>query len=95
MAATMAIATGEDKSGRLKRTTRLGARAAMGEANTWRTFARVITFADGSGTFTVSRDGETVHSFAWWSEKASDEHAAAFGDEHDENCPLCGVDAQS
>lgn len=24
---------------------------------------------------------------------STDEHAAAYGDEHDESCPLCGVDA--
>lgn len=72
MAATMAIAVGEDKSGRVKRTTRLGSNAAMGEANTWRTFARVITYADGSGMVRITRDGETLHTFAWGNEIAGD-----------------------
>lgn len=71
MAATIARATGEDKSGRLKTVTRLGSKVAMGEANTWRTFARVITFADGSGSVTVTRDGETLHKFAWGNENTN------------------------
>ena len=63
MAATIAIATGYDKSGRIKRTTRLGSEAAAGEANTWRTFAEASVLADGSGMVRVIRDGRTIHRF--------------------------------
>jgi hypothetical protein len=79
MAATIARAIGEDRTGRTKVTTRLGSKAALGEANTWRTFARVITFADGSGSVRVTRDGVTLHTFDYGPEtgaSAPDETAA-------------------
>ena len=63
MANTIAIAQGFDKSGRVKRTSRLGSEAAEGHANTWRTFASVYTKADGSVYVSVRRDGATVHTF--------------------------------
>lgn len=65
MAATIARATGYDKSGRAKETTRLGSHSARGDANTWHTFATCYVEADGSGYVMVTRDGKTIHEFSW------------------------------
>jgi hypothetical protein len=54
MAATIAVTQGHD-SGRVKRTTRLGSRAAEAHANTWQTFASVYTEADGSVRVSIRR----------------------------------------
>lgn len=62
MAATIAICEGHDSS-RVKRVTRLGSKCAYVQANTWRTFAEVTTWADGSVRVSITRDGEAVHSF--------------------------------
>jgi hypothetical protein len=62
MAATIATATGQDKS-RTKETHRLGSESSTGEAATWRTFATATVWRDGSGTVTVRRDGKLIHSF--------------------------------
>ena len=67
MAATRAQCWGHDST-RVKRASRLGSRCAEAEAATWRTFARVTVHADGSGTVTVTRNGETLHRFVWDSE---------------------------
>lgn len=61
MAATIARATGYDKSGRVKETHRLGSQHACAEANTWRTFTTTVVAADGSGWVRVTRDGVTLH----------------------------------
>ena len=66
MANTIAKATGADAT-RTKSTTRLGSKYAEAQANTWRTFATVTTFADGSGTFTLTRGGATL-TVRWVSE---------------------------
>ena len=63
MAATIAKATGYDKSGRVKEVHRLGHHSAAAEAATWRTFAKVWVRADGRGYVEVTRDGETLHRF--------------------------------
>jgi len=63
MAATIAVAVGQDKSGRVKTTHRLGSECARAEANTWRTFASAFTYQDGSGYIEVKRDGVTLARF--------------------------------
>lgn len=70
MAATIARATGYDSS-RVKETHRLGSRAAEATAATWRTFATVTVYADGSGTVEIKRDGERLHAFAFGSENVN------------------------
>lgn len=60
MAATIAKATGYDSS-RMKETHRLGSIAAIGEANTWRTFAEAYIEKDGSGYVNVTRDGKVLY----------------------------------
>ena len=70
MAATIATARGMDSS-RVKETHHLGSRAAEVTAATWRTFATATIHADGSGTVTVTRDGETLHRFAFDSENVT------------------------
>jgi len=62
MAATIATATGADKS-RTKTTHRLGSEYATAEAATWRTFATVTVRRDGRVAVTVKRDGRTVHEW--------------------------------
>jgi len=69
MAATIAKAIGYDKSGRVKETHRLGSSHAVGQANTWRTYATVETNADGSGSVWVKRDGRIIHEHHWPPEK--------------------------
>ena len=59
MANTIARAIGGDAT-REKTTTRLGSRYAQAQANTWRTFATVTTWADGRVQFEVTRDGATI-----------------------------------
>ena len=63
MAATIAKATGYDKSGRIKETHRLGSAHSRVEANTWRTFTEAYVSADGSGAVRVMRDGKELHRF--------------------------------
>ena len=63
MAATMAIATTVEKSGRTKETHRLGSAWAMGQANTWHTFTECIVDRDGSGHLQVKRNGTILHRF--------------------------------
>lgn len=70
MAATIATARGMDTS-RVKETHRLGSRAAEATAATWRTFATVTVYADGSGSINITRDGETLHRFAFGSENVT------------------------
>lgn len=60
MAATIAIATGLDKT-RVKTVHRLGSTASTGEANTYRTFAKCHIRKDGSGFVEVVRDGREIH----------------------------------
>jgi hypothetical protein len=62
MAATIATATGHDRS-RSKATHRLGSEWADATAATWRTFATVTVRKDGSGVVSVIRDGTTIHAF--------------------------------
>ncbi len=64
MANTIAIATGYDST-RTKETHRLGSIKAQAEANTWRTFARVLTRADGTVHVTVTRDGKLLHAWSF------------------------------
>jgi hypothetical protein len=64
MANTIAKAFGNDKT-RTKETHRLGSQSSIGEANTWKTFSRTQINKDGSGIFTLERNGEIVHSFKW------------------------------
>ena len=71
MAATIATARGADSS-RVKETHRLGSRYSTAEAATWRTFATVTVWADGSGTVEVKRDGATLHRFAFGSENVTE-----------------------
>lgn len=71
MAATIAIARGVDVS-RRKEVHRLGSRYAEAEANTWRTFARVTTFANGAGECVVTRDGRPLHRIRWEAEDVTD-----------------------
>ena len=59
MANTIAKATGGDAT-REKTTTRLGSKYAQAQANTWRTFATVTTWADGRVEFEVTRDGHQI-----------------------------------
>ena len=72
MANTIARATGTDNTGRQKITTRLGSKYAEAQANTWRTFASVTTFANGAGRFTLTRDGRTIASCTWDTEEPRD-----------------------
>lgn len=67
MANTIATAIGVD-SNRQKIVHRLGSRYSTGRADTWRTFATVTTFADGSGMATVVRDGKTIINVNWGAE---------------------------
>jgi hypothetical protein len=71
MAATIATARGGDST-REKVTHRLGSRYASAEAATWRTFATVTVWADGSGEVTITRDGATLHRFAFGSENVTE-----------------------
>jgi len=64
MAATIAKATGWDAS-RIKTTHRLGSKSSIGEANTWRTFSKVTINSDGSGCFTLERDGKIIETSKW------------------------------
>ena len=59
MANTIAKAPGGDAT-REKTTTRLGSRYASAQANTWRTFATVTTWADGRVSIEVERDGGRI-----------------------------------
>ena len=59
MANTIATAVGHD-NGRDKRTTRLGAQSATGMAATWHTSAEAHVRKDGSGHFSLVRDGSTI-----------------------------------
>jgi hypothetical protein len=71
MAATIAKATGVDRTGRTKATHRLGSHYSEATAATWRTFATVTVYADGSGTVDIRRDGATLHAFAFGSENVN------------------------
>lgn len=62
MAATIARARGHDTS-RVKEAHRLGSRYAEAEAATWRTFATVTVYRDGSGSVIIRRDGVAVHVY--------------------------------
>ena len=62
MANTIAQATGVDKT-REKTTHRLGSVQANVSAATWRTFARAVVWADGSGYVEVERDRKVIHCF--------------------------------
>lgn len=64
MANCIAKCTGIDGS-RQKDASRLGARAARGEANTWNTFSTTFVRADGSGEFEVRQNGRLLHRFEW------------------------------
>lgn len=64
MAKTIATATGYDKS-RVKEVTRLGSEYSMAEAATYKTFAKVVVFADGSGYVEVKQNGKSIHDFAF------------------------------
>jgi hypothetical protein len=72
MGATIARATGYDSS-RVKEAHRLGSRKSSATAATWRTFATVTVYADGSGTVDITRDGERLHAFAFGSENVNGE----------------------
>ena|SRR3990167_978472 len=63
MANTIAKATGGDAT-REKTTTRLGSRYASAQANTWRTFATVTTWADGRVTVSIERDHKRIAALA-------------------------------
>ncbi len=73
MAATIARARGYRNSGmrQASEATRLGARQAEAEANTYVTFAKVVMYADGSGVALVTRRGNTLHCIAWGSENVN------------------------
>lgn len=71
MANTIAKATGGDAT-REKTTTRLGSRYASAQANTWRTFATVTTWADGHVTVEIERDGKRVANLQVRSEADTD-----------------------
>lgn len=60
MAATVAIAIGEDST-RTKRVTRLGSIGSIGQANTWRTFTMCTVRPDGSGFVQVVQNGKRIH----------------------------------
>lgn len=72
MANTIAKATGGDAT-RTKTTTRLGSQYAEAQANTWRTFATVTTWADGRVTVHVERDGKRLLTANLRSEADTDE----------------------
>jgi hypothetical protein len=72
MAATIAIAYGEDQN-RTKEAHRLGSRSATGEANTWRTFTTAHVRPDGSGWVRVVRDGRTIHAHDFGPEDGTEE----------------------
>jgi len=67
MANTIAIAIGVDAA-REKRVTRLGRYYSIGEANTYQTFARVVTYKDGSGNCSIKQNGNIIHEFNWGAE---------------------------
>ena len=67
MAATIARATGHDKS-RDKEVHRLGSESSAVVAATWRTFARAHVNKDGSGYVEVRRDDKVIHSFEFEAE---------------------------
>ena len=71
MAATIATARGADST-RVKETHRLGSRYSEATAATWRTFATVTVWADGSGTVHIERDGSPLHRFAFGSENVTE-----------------------
>lgn len=78
MAATIATATGQDKS-RSKTETRLGSEAATGKAATWHTEASVTVWKDGHGMFELRGDGgQIIAELAWGPE--SDARDAAMRD---------------
>lgn len=64
MAKTIAKAFGTDTN-RRKAVHRLGSQSSTGEANTWKTFSCTHINADGSGQFSLMRDGELIHSYGW------------------------------
>ena len=67
MAATIARAIGIDRS-RRKETHRLGSEESVAEAATWKTFATVWIVKDGSGSFTLKRNGVVLHTWEWGEE---------------------------
>ena len=71
MAATIAYAVGfnKDSNRQSSQASRLGHGAAMGNANTYRTFATAWVNADGSGYVTVARNGKTLHHFTFDAEE--------------------------
>jgi len=69
VAKTIAHAVGYDAT-RVKRTHRLGHDHAEAGAATWRTFADVCVWPDGSGHFTLKRDDKVICSYQWEAEDA-------------------------
>lgn len=62
MAKTIAKAYGDDPSRDIHK---LGNRSSTGEANTWRTFSKTHINSDGSGHFTLERDGKIIIIRKW------------------------------
>lgn len=71
MANTIARIVARDKS-RDKTAHRIGSLSSYVSAATWRTEARALVRADGSGVVEVLRDGELLHTWTFGSEAASD-----------------------
>lgn len=63
MANTVAKAWGDDGSGRVKETSRMGSVRAEVEAATWKTKVNAYVNADGSGSVVVIRNREVVHRY--------------------------------
>lgn len=73
MAAVIGRTQGYTKDGSPKggEATRLGGGSVRSEANTWRTFAKVTMFADGSGIVEIKQNDVSIHRFAWGSENVN------------------------
>lgn len=82
MAKTIAKATGFDNC-RSKEVHRLGSISSMAEANTWHTFSKTTIHEDGSGGFTLIRNGITIFTVSWNEENASTIETSIGVNDHD------------
>ena len=67
MAKCYAGCRGSDRT-RVKEAHRLGSVSAEGFAQTYKTFAKCVVHADGSGNVRVEQNGKVIREFQWGSE---------------------------